>query len=170
MAEAAAKPRQVVQRDSAQPEAAGAKVRVYCKLPGGLRLRLFRMVERSEPVLGGGYRDFKQAEPEEKEVVVFGGAQRIGEPQTHMIIGGYGVTPGVDKDHWDRWLEANKDTPMVKNGLIFAAERPEFGDGEARDRETIFTGLEPLATDGDPRAPRPSPNLTGIRAGTKSPT
>lgn len=173
-ARAAAPPRQVVQRDSAQPEHAGAKVRVYCKLPGGVRMRLFKMVERSEPVLGGGYRDFKVAEPLDMEVVAYGGATRVGERASHVIIGGYGVTPGVDKEFWDAWLEANKNTPMVKNGLIFAAERPELGDGEARDRETIRSGLEPMDPGSrgdfsdDARAPRATPNLSGIRAGTKT--
>jgi hypothetical protein len=154
--------RQVVQRPSAKPESAGAKVMVFCSLPNGLRLRNFRMVSSSEPVLGGGFRDFKIAEPVGEEVLINGNRFRLGEPMSHRIVAGFGVTEGVNKDFWEAWLEANKALPMVKNGLIFAAEKRDFGEDEAHDRRDTLSGLEPMQKEGDPRRPMPKPNLTGI--------
>lgn len=155
--------RQVIQRESAKPQSAGEKVTVYCKLPNGLRLRNFKMVSASEPVLGGGFRDFKIAEPVGPEVLINGNRFRIGEPSSHRIVADYGVTEGVDKDLWDEWFKANRNQPYVKNGLIFAAETRDRGEDEARDRQDTRSGLEAMATDGDPRAPTASPNLTGVK-------
>lgn len=155
--------RQVIQRASAKPQSAGDKVTVYCKMPNGLRLRVFRMVEQREPVLGGGTREFHMAEPEGPEVVVWGNRFRLGDPMTHRIIGDYGLTEGVDKDFWDAWLEANKEQPYVVNGLIFAAGKREYGEAEAEDRRDTWSGLGPLLKDDDPRAPRASANLTGVK-------
>lgn len=157
-------PTQVVQRPAAKPQNAGAKVTIYCKLPNGLRLRNFRMIEQSEPVLGGGFRDFRIAEPVGPEVLALGNRVRIDHPTPHRIIADFGVTEGVDKDFWDAWLEANKDQPYCKNGLIFAAEKRDYGEDEAHDRRDTRSGLEAMAKDGDPRAPTSSPNLTGVKA------
>lgn len=162
-AETAAPSRQTIQRAAAKPTSAGAKVTVYCKMPCGLRIRNFRMVPQTEQVLGGGTREFHIAEPTGEEILIWGNRFRIGDPQTHRLVGDYGVTEGVDKDSWDAWLAANKEIPMVKNGLVFAAEKRDFGEDEAHDRRDTFSGLGPMAKDGDPRAPRAGANLTGVK-------
>jgi hypothetical protein len=52
---------------------------------------------------------------------------------------------------------------MVRNGLVFAAEKRDFGDGEARDRRDTLSGLEAMEKDGDPRAPKPAANMSGVK-------
>jgi hypothetical protein len=155
--------RQVIQRSHAKPTNAGAKVTVYCKLPTGLRIRNFVMVEVTEHRLGGGTNTFKQADQRGEDILLWGNIFRIGDPMTHRIVGDYGVTEGVNKESWDNWLEANKDTPMVKNGLVFAAEKRDFGDGEANDRRDTLSGLERMQKDGDPRAPKAVANMSGVK-------
>jgi hypothetical protein len=155
--------RQVIQRGAAKPSAAGAKVTVYCKLPNGLRIRNFVMIEQREQVMGGGVREFKIADQRGDDILLWGNRFRIGDPMTHRIVGNYGVTEGVSKEAWDNWVEANKDSPMVRNGLVFAAEKRDFGDGEARDRRDTLSGLEAMEKDGDPRAPKPAANMSGVK-------
>jgi hypothetical protein len=159
-----------VQRPTRKPESAGGKVTVYCRLPTGLDIRGFRMVKQHELVMGGGTREFMIAEPVGLPVHLNGNAFFKGEPQTHRVICGYGVTEGVDKDLWDNWLEANRDQPYVANKLVFAAERKDIGEDEAEENRDRLSGLEPMyrsidpdGKDRDPRAPRPTSNLRGIR-------
>jgi hypothetical protein len=155
--------RQTIQRESAKPSSAGAKVSVYCKLPTGLRIRLFRMTTTSEPVLGGGRRDVEIAEPIGEEILIWGNRFRIGDPQTHKIVGDYGVTDGVDKESWDHWMASNKDSAMVRNGLIFASEKRDYGEDQAHELRDTFSGLGPMMKEGDPRAPRTGANLQGVK-------
>lgn len=154
--------RQVIQRGTAKPSSAGAKVTVYCKLPTGIRIRTFRMVEAREQVLGGGTREFSVAEPHGPEIIIWGNRFRIGDPQTHEVIGDFGVTHGVDKESWDQWAKDNAESAMVKNKLVFAAENREYGEDAAHDLRDVFSGLGPMAKDGDPRAPQPLANLSGV--------
>jgi hypothetical protein len=155
--------RQVIQRASAKPESAGAKVTVYCKMPNGLRIRNFEMVSQREQVLGGGTRDFNIAQPVGEDILIWGNRFRIGDPQSHRIIGDHGVTEGVDKDSWEKWLSDNKDSALVRNGLVFAAEKRDFGEDEAHDRRDAWSGLGPMLKDGDPRAPRAGANLQAVK-------
>ena len=65
-------------------------------------------------------------------------------------IGGYGLTPNVPKDLWDKIYAESKDTPPFANGLIFA-----LGDtASARDcakelSPDMHSGLDPI----DPEKP-----------------
>lgn len=155
MAATATASKQASQGPSKAPESAGAKVTVYCKMPHGLRLRAFKMIRQSEPVMGGGRREFEIAEEIPGSVVVHGNRFRVGEPSTHRITNGYGVTPGVDKDLWDSWLRDNEDSPMVLNKLIFAYEDKADGIAATREFRDIKSGLEPMEKEKDPRAPQP---------------
>lgn len=147
-----------------KPEGGGNKTRVYCKLPLGLTLRLFRMVAQREQVLGGGTRDFTIAEldAEAGEVVIRGNAaDRTGGPRDVRVVSDYAITEGVDAEFWDRWLEANKAMPAVVNGLIFASTKRDYGEDQARDFRDKLTGLEPIRSDieNDPRKPPSMPNV-----------
>jgi hypothetical protein len=137
---------------------AGAKVTVYCKYPSGIKLHVDKMVASHELVMGGGSREVKVAQKVPgMDYVIRGPATEINKRSRVEIVGGYAVNRGVPKDIWDGWLEANKDTPMVRNELIFA--RPgDHGDdhGQARDNKKLLSGFEPLKPDNDPRKPRPS--------------
>ena len=87
---------------------------------------------------------------------------------SHRIVADFGVTEGVDKDFWDTWLEANKNTPMVQNGLIFASEKRDWGEDKAQDLRDTLSGFEAMQKDGDVRAPKATPNLTGVKAFEKA--
>lgn len=84
-------------------------------------------------------------------------------PERPQMVAGYAVTKGVPKNFWDAWLLQHEDDPMVKNKLLFAAEKLENGVAEARENKDRFTGLGPLQRgrdkDGnetivDPRQPK----------------
>jgi hypothetical protein len=60
------------------------------------------------------------------------------------IIGGHGITDGVDKEFMDTWLARNKDLSTVKRGFIFCHEKANDTRAEAKDRKNESTGLEPM--------------------------
>ncbi|MDK1195306.1 hypothetical protein QMW88_04050 [Cronobacter dublinensis] len=90
---------------------------VGCKLPNGL------IVEQ------GGYR------------VTLNGAN------TSNVIGGYGLTDGVDKDAFEKWLAVHKDQPYVKNELVFAQAKANSARDKAKENAKVKTGLEGLPQD-----------------------
>jgi len=61
------------------------------------------------------------------------------------IIGGHGLTHGVDKEFMDVWLERNKDLSIVKGSFIFCHENAKNTAAEAKDRKKEKTGLEQLS-------------------------
>lgn len=94
----------------------GTKVTVGCKLPHGLHLEI------------GDTR------------VTVKGANAAN------IIGGHGITDGVDKEFFDAWMALNADHPAVKNELIFAHEKDRDTAAEAQekvDNKTGFEGIDP---------------------------
>lgn len=107
-----------------------ATVTVGCKLPHGFHLAL-----HGEPDASGN-------RPELDRYTVAGA-------NASEIIGGHGITPGIPKDFWDEWLRRNKNTPMVRNGLIFADESAARVAGEANSRKENETGFEGI----DPKKP-----------------
>ena len=155
-----------------QPSAAGAKVTVYCNLPNGLRIHADRMIEQRELILGGGSRMVKIAERVGPDVLIHGNASpRMPDGKVierHRMIAGYAVTDGVPKDIWDAWIEANRDSAAVRNKCIFAHQKVENGDAEARDNRERRTGLEPFEQDGDPRRPRGRNNVGDITRATET--
>lgn len=129
-------------------------VTVACKYPAGLLLRLFHMEEAQEPVLGGGWRTVKKAVQSGQTIRINGPAKRVEEALPWQVLGGYALTPGVPADFWAEWLQQNADSELVKNGLIFASERREMAEGEAREKVEIKSGLEPLDPQNLPKVGR----------------
>ncbi len=68
-----------------------------------------------------------------------------------VVIGGHGITEGVDKDFFDAWMEAHKDFQAVKQGLIFAHGKKANVEAEAKEKATNPSGFEGL----NPDAPAP---------------
>jgi len=124
--------------------AAGATVSVATKLPHGLVLRVFNMVERDMPVMGGGVKTERVAEPRAETAIVHGWSHAQNASPHCAIVAGYAITDNIDKGLWDLWLSQNKDSAMVKNGLIFANEKAESTTGKAKDGSKILSGLERL--------------------------
>ena len=149
----------------------GAKyVTVACKVPNGLVLRAFKMYEEHEAVMGGGSRKFEMARTAGDPFKVNGPAPMSAMPQFDMP-GGYALTPNVPADLWAAWLEANKDSAMVKNKLIFATATPEAASKQAKEQESVKSNLEPLdvstvtkngrEVNVDPRWPKAMPTSVG---------
>ena len=120
------------------------KISIACTLPHGLVLRVFNIIERDMPVMGGGLRTERIAEPRAETAIINGWAHAQNTAPHCMIIGNYAITDNVDKDLWLLWLSQNKDSAMVKNGLIFANEKADAVSGQAKDQASIRSGFERL--------------------------
>jgi hypothetical protein len=122
-------------------------VTVACKMPNGYKMRVFNMVDFDEPVMGGGVKTRKRAELDTKYgvVVLNGFAHEKGKAPSSELIGGFGLTSGVDAQFFARWLEQNKDSAIVRNGLIFAAKSTEDVKAQAREQKKLQSGLQPLS-------------------------
>ena len=149
----------------------GAKyVTVACKVPNGLVLRAFKMHEEHEPVMGGGSRKYELARTVGDPFRVNGPAPMTALPQFDMP-GGYALTANVPIELWTQWLEANKDSAVVKNKLIFATATPEAASKQAKEQESVRSNLEQLdtstvtkngrETNVDPRWPKAVPTSAG---------
>ena len=100
---------------------AGETVTVACKLPHGLKLRVFTETMRPESVMGGGTREVKVwDEIPDVSFTVFGNSHPQNKAPKCLIVGDYALTPNCPKELWDLWLQQNKDSDVVRNGLIFA--------------------------------------------------
>lgn len=119
-------------------------VTIACKMPNGLILRLFKMVEGTELVLGGGTRKIRKAVDTGQQVTINGAASRIDRAPKHQIVGGYGLTHGVDADFWAAWRSQNDDSDLVRNHIIFAHGAVEDAIAEATEKAEVRSGLEPL--------------------------
>jgi hypothetical protein len=106
----------------------GAKVTVACKLPCGLTLNVCAMHTEQELVMGGGVRDVQRAHVM-GQIRLNGTGHKPNEAPRSLIVHNFALTRGVDKEMWERWLEDNKDSPVVANGLVFAFEND--GDVDA---------------------------------------
>jgi hypothetical protein len=101
------------------------------------------MIEVREARPGGGYETAKRAMQSGETVRLRGFAHEINKSPDWPIVGGYGLTFNVDADFMTKWLTANADLDMVKNGLIFIHEKPEYVQKQAREKRDLRSGLEP---------------------------
>lgn len=126
--------------------APGNTVVVACKLPHGLVLRLYDMVDFDEPAAGGGYRTVKRARPRPEQFVLRGYLTKYRGSKLQPIAetSSFAYTEGVGKEFFDEWLKQNRDNPVVVNGLIFSAEKPEAVRGFAKEHAKLRNGLEPI--------------------------
>jgi hypothetical protein len=129
-------------------------VTVACKLPNGLALRNFIMVDVDEPVLGGGLRTVKMAQPVGDVVdikgcgVVYGGSK--------PLFGGYALTYNVDAQFFEQWMKDNAEAAFVKNRLIFAHEKSDVVERRAKDNEDAKSGLERIDRNKLPKGIQPA--------------
>lgn len=61
-----------------------------------------------------------------------------------LVSDAHGITEGVDKEFWDKWREANKETKLVKGGFIFAHESNASTKAEAKEKAKVKSGTEKL--------------------------
>lgn len=141
-------------------------VTVACKVPNGMILRIFQMHDRDEPVMGGGVKTVPRAVQVGDAVTVKGPAVPFGQVPAFVIAGGYALTPGVDAQFFNKWLEQNQDHEAVKNSLIMAADKPDMVRDWAAEHDGNLSGLQPMVPEKDKRSPRGSRNLSAIATAT----
>lgn len=121
----------------------GELVTVGCKMPSGLTLRVFKMVDTAEPVMGHGQRIVQMAR-EVGRVELKGFAVPFGQPSNRPVFGRYGLTNNVPRDLIEEWLKQNQDSEIVQNNLIFFEGDQDSARDHAKDLKTTRCGLEPL--------------------------
>ena len=136
----------------------GETVTVACKLPLGIMMQVFEMEDAEEIVGAGAVRKFKRARAVGPAIKLNGSAKYRGSDHEtlHDIRHGAGLTFGVPKDAFDRWVEANKDNEFISKGLVFAHRSD--AQSMAAERVSVKTGLEPV----DPKAKVLDPETRGV--------
>lgn len=108
-----------------QETKAAKPVKVYCKLPHGIR---YTMPDGREVRLIGMYGD------ERSELQV------TDMPGRYAVMG-FGVTT-VDADDWEQIVKDHGKSAAHVNGFIFAAKDDKSGESQAREAEGEKTGFE----------------------------
>jgi hypothetical protein len=134
----------VSQASERTPE--GGTVVVACKLPHGLKARIFRMEDVEEPVMGGGVKVKKRAVQVGGIVEIKGNAHEQGKAPKTELAGGYALTFGIDAQFWAQFMEQNKDAPWAQNGLVFAMKSADDVRAKAKEQRGVLSGLERLNT------------------------
>ena len=116
---------------------------VGCKVPNGIILREFRMVETAIRLPMGVVTD-KIGQETGKRFTVRGPALAFGQIPNVPIVGGYALTAGVPRDLARTWFEQNQDSEIVKNNLMFFEDTMERATARAKEGAAIKSGLEPL--------------------------
>jgi hypothetical protein len=114
----------------------GTTVTVASKLPHGLILQNSRPIMDGEKVLTWV--------KEGPEVVIKGAATRVGEVIGKEIAGGFALTHGVDAEFFAAWIAHHAEFPAVKEGLIFAYEKPNAAASQAKEFAELKSGFEPV--------------------------
>ena len=128
----------------AQETKAAKPVKVYCKLPNGIR---YVMPDGREVRLVGMYGD------ERSELQV------TDMPGRHAVMG-FGVTT-VDGDDWEQIVKDHGKSAAHVNEFIFAAKDDKSGEAQAREGEDEKTGFEGY----DPNANREDKTVDGTKTG-----
>ena len=121
-------------------------VTVALRHPHGLICRLHAQTLVEEPLPGGGTKGVERWLPTGQTFKLNGYSRPAtgDEPPPPATAGGFVLTHNVPKDLWDAWLAQNKDLDLVKNGLVFAHEKSVNANAEAREKESLRSGLEPI--------------------------
>jgi hypothetical protein len=146
----------------------GDTIYVACKLPGGLILRCFEMVDHEEQTRNGIQVVRQAAEIPDSRFVIKGpwaasGGQAFSNSNgflTDLIPGGYAITEGVPLETWSKWYQDNKNGKLVREGFILAHRDRAGLIKECRDLAGLKTGMEPI----DPKNPAEKMGGTGNRA------
>lgn len=110
----------------AQETKVAKTIKVYCKLPHGIR---YTMPDGREVRLVGMYGDERSS------------LQVAGMPGRDAVAG-FGVTP-VDAEDWAQIVKDHGKSAAHVNEFIFAAKDDKSGEAQATDLESAKTGFEP---------------------------
>lgn len=140
--------------NQSQAAAARETMTVACKLPHGLVLRLFDMVDEGEPQRDGSVKTVKRARQryESGEVVLNGYvAKHTPGTQQPSVPSSYALTHNVPAAFFAEWMEQNKDSDLVRNKLIFGHGSADRVSGFSREHDKTLCGLEPIDPSNLPR-------------------
>lgn len=116
----------------------GNLVSIGCKLPQGLVLEVGYSVEGGNLMRHADYKRIVLAGANQHSIVQ--GNLRTPSPKDLRP----GITNNVDEAVFDAWVEAHKDTNIVKNGLVFKAKNAGEATARANDLKAKPTGMEPV--------------------------
>lgn len=151
---------------------------VACKLPAGIYMQGYEMKEVQEqtPL---GFRPVQQAVPKGPQIKINGNGAPQGAIANGLVDGGYALTYNVPADTARAWMEANKHSDMVRNKLIFIADKAESAVAQSKNNHAIKSGLERLDVStksengkevpADPRWPRSNnANVSAIKSDSRA--
>ena len=72
------------------------------------------------------------------------GSVTLAGSNSSRIIGGYGLT-AVPSDLWEAWSGPRSKSALIENKIVFAQTTHAKAEGQAKEQESVTTGLEPLA-------------------------
>ncbi len=127
-----------------------ATVVIGCKVPNGIILREFKMVERTIRIHGMVSTE-EMSQETGNRFTVRGPALAFGQIPNIPIVGGFALTPGVPADLARTWFQQNSDSDIVRNNLIFFEDSVERAQARARELSSVRSGLEPLDPKNMPR-------------------
>jgi hypothetical protein len=104
-------------------------VTVCCKLPHGLHL------------------DLQQPGKPKVRITLKG-------HNSARVVGGYGITEQVPKEHFDEWMKQNRNHPAVTGNLIFAMNNTASAESKAREYAEHRHGMEPINSSDPASDPR----------------
>lgn len=130
--------------EATQEKKVSKPVKVYCKLPNGIR---YDLPDGRRVRLVGMYGDERSP-------------LQVSGLQGRDAILGFGVTM-VEAEDWEQIVKDHGKSDAHVNGLIFAAKDDKSGISEAREKEGEKTGLEPY----DPQAHPEDKTTDGTKNG-----
>lgn len=147
-------------------------VTIACKMPNGLTLRVYEEFMDREQMQSGQTREIKRFEPTGEVVIIKGNALDIAKLQNqelpdYQISNGYALTTGVSKRFWEIWIKQHYDSPMLRNGLLFAQPTENRARDDAKGRGVVRSGLEPIDPD-DPSKTVPSSIASRVQKGDRT--
>lgn len=132
--------------DKSSKTASRNHVTIACKWGPGILMTIYRQDEDYELVIGGGQRKVLKAVAINDPIKINGPHVRWGQMPAFVIEGGYALTPNVPAELAEKWMEANKDSPMVRNNLIKICEDHDYLVEECREYQETKSGIERLDT------------------------
>lgn len=117
-------------------------VTLACKLPNGIILQLFDMVEQEEVTLAGS-RTINKAMPKDLEPVHIKGCSAP-HGAAIMTIGGYALTHNVDAQFFAEWMRQHADSDILRARLLFAHEDRVYVEDKATESTGVLSGLQPM--------------------------
>ena len=150
------------------PDTGNGKITVGLKWPAGIILRVYAMVDSGE-MTPQGYRPIRVSQQLGPEVRLRGYyddvKQQFGDSPTPIpsMPGSFALTHDVDADFMTLWLEQNKDSDLVKNGLIVVAKSGTDAASIVSERKELKCGVEPLDPAKPPPGMRGRKNLSAVQ-------